>query len=617
MSVLLFILLFAFSCQSGENQKIEKKPGDLFSYAETRTDDLQLGIYITAHAVKNLLSNEAGRREAISIFRCNGITRAYIEVYRSGLVIEQSLLEEVRDMFLQNDIAVTGGIATVPGDNFGVRQEGPLGWFNWQNPKTQEDLKAVMKMSAAVFDEFIVDDFLCTSDTSLESKSAKGDRSWSEYRRDLLTRLSTEIFIEPARSVNPGITMIIKYPQWYDRFHLFGYELAREPQLFDKVWVGTESRGQYTQRFGFVQPYEGFVNYRWIASIAGKKTGGAWFDHGDCDQNDFIEQAWQAVAAGAKEIVLFNYFDFVNGHRGHHLLRYQFEQLADLAKAVAAHPVTGVAGYKPVNSDAGGDLYLMDFIGMLGIPLVPVHRYPENAKVVFLPTQAAADEGIFPKVEKSLANGTTVIFTTGFLAAAKDGEKLAALAGVHYPVKPEPVSAAKIMVNNKTEPVKYGLDLESRISLAGGISLLHAVTPEGPVPLLIKSGNPDARIYTLNTHTFSQKDFDKVGEVLLCPKPPGLLEIPESWANTLREPFNSGLGIQLKAPTRIVIQPLGSSGWLLHNYSKKSAQMTLKTSAPGKTNLTDGFTGKRIDHENDILKLTLKPRSRTWIKTEQ
>ena len=198
--LVLFALLVNISC-TVENNEID----DMFSYAKSRSSDLKLGIYITAHAVNNLLDDEAGQREAISLFRANGITKAYVEVYRGGLVVDQSLLEKVRDLFLKNGIEVVGGIATVPGKDFGVKQDGQLGWFNWQNPKTQNDLKEVIEMSAKVFDEFIVDDFLCTADTSDESKIAKGDKSWSQYRRDLLTKLSTEIFIEPAKKVNPNI----------------------------------------------------------------------------------------------------------------------------------------------------------------------------------------------------------------------------------------------------------------------------------------------------------------------------------------------------------------------------------------------------------------------------
>lgn len=611
ISVLILISIMLSSCMK-ESNEID----DMFTYAKSRSNDLQLGIYITAQAVNDLLDSEAGRREAISIFRANGITKAYVEVYRGGLVVDQTLLEKVRDTFLKNKIEVVGGIATVPGKDFGVKQDGQLGWFNWQNPKTQNDLKEVVKISAKVFDEFIVDDFLCTADTSDESKIAKGDKSWSQYRRDLLTKLSTEIFIEPAKKVNPNITMIIKYPQWYDRFHLFGYELKREPQLFDKVYVGTETRGQYTQRYGFVQPYEGFVNYRWIKDIVGSKIGAAWFDHGDCDANDFIEQAYQSVLAGAKEITIFNYFDFINGHKAHHLLRVQFEQLADLAKSVAANPVVGVASYKPINSDAGGDLYLMDFIGTLGIPLVPVHQYPLNAKVILLPTQAAADKEILSKVENSVSSGATIIFTTGFLANVNDGEKFAELASVKYPIEISPQKAEKIIVNNNSILIKNGLDLEGNLILTNGESLLNAKVGSSKIPFLIKSKKKDSSIFTLNTHTFSQADFDKVGEVLLCPKSLGLLEIPKSWVNTIRESFTSELDFSLDAPTRIVVQPIGTTGWVFHNYNKTKETITFDSDRIKDMKLVNGFTDDGINVDNSKLTLTLEPRSIVWIKSK-
>ena len=95
IAVLLSLFIFISPSFSMENSEID----DQFSYAQTRSDDLRLSIYITAHAINDLLANEAGRREAISIFRGNGITKAYIEVYRSGLEIEKSLLEKVRDSF--------------------------------------------------------------------------------------------------------------------------------------------------------------------------------------------------------------------------------------------------------------------------------------------------------------------------------------------------------------------------------------------------------------------------------------------------------------------------------------------------------------------------------------
>lgn len=609
--LIILIVVLNLSC-TPEKEKVD----DQFSYAQTRVDDLQLSIYITAHAVRDLLSDETGRREALSIFRCNGITKAYVEVYRSGLTIEKELLEEVKAFFLKNNIEVVGGIATVPGGDFGVKQEGQLGWFNWQHPKTQEDLKGVMRMAAGVFDEFIVDDFLCTGDTSQISKEAKGDRTWSQYRMDLLTKLSTEIFIEPAKEVNPDITMIIKYPQWYDRFHLFGYDVENFPKLFDKVWVGTETRGQYTQRFGFVQPYDGFVNYRWFTDMHGAKIGGAWFDHGDCDKNDFIEQAWQTVLAGAKEIVFFNYYDFVNGHAAHHLVRTQFNQLADLAKYVAENPVEGIAAYKPQHSDAGGDLYLMDFIGTLGIPLIPHFQYPKDAKVVLLPTQAAKDSKILTKIEKSLADGATIVFTTGFLANAKNGKQIAELAGVEYPFEVNLIKADGVVNGGNYEKVVHGLDLEGTIILTSGESLLNATIDSKEIPFFIKSEYKTGTIFTLNSHTFSQDDFDAVGEVLLCPKPLGLLEIPTAWANTIRNEIVSPLNFKLNAPTRIVVQPMGDSAWMFHNYNQSKKDFVFVKPGLSEAHLINGFTGELVPANGDTLKLIMQPRSRIWVKND-
>ena len=586
----------------------------LFQYARSRQNDLRLSIYITAQAVNNQLGSEEGRRAAVSLLQSMGITKAYVEVYRSGLVVDEELLRTVRKYFEKADIDVAGGIATVPGRDFGVRQQGQLGWFNWQNPKTQNDLKRVVVMAAGVFDEFIIDDFLCTADTSLESKKAKGDKSWSQYRRDLLTRLAREIFIEPAKKVNPNITMIIKFPQWYDRFHLFGYDVAREPELFDRVWVGTETRGQYTQRYGFVQPYEGFVNYRWFLSLAGDKVGGAWFDHGDCNAIDFMDQAYQSVLAGAREIIIFNYQVLVNGHPAHHLLRRQFHKLADLAQTVREHPVTGVVGYKPPNSDAGGDLYIMDFIGMLGIPLVPDAAYPDTATVVFLPTQAAADEDILGRVQESIKNGATVVMTAGFLATAKEGQRLAQLAGIGWPVRITPMNAKEVYVNGVTVPVKYGLDLEARLTLQGSRALLLAKVGNSRVPFLTEAEKGRAKIYVLNTHTFSQADFDAVGEVLLCPRPLGLLEIPAQWANTLRRAFVTPLGLELEGPTRITLQPLKGDGWFIHNYNQQPEKATFRLLEGKFGKLADGLTGQEIEVRQGSVVLDMPARSRIWIR---
>jgi len=608
LALTLLSMVLLFSCVQKTNRV--NQVDDLYSLAEARKNDLRFSIYITAHAVDRILSTEEGRREAVSLMRCNGITKVYLEVYRGGLVVNPQLLDLNAKYFKDNGFDVVGGIATVPGEKFGVRQEGPLGWFNWQNEKTQKDLKKVIENAAPIFDTFIVDDFLCTADTSLESKTAKGDKSWSQYRRDLLVKLSEDIFINPARKANPDIKMIIKYPQWYDRFHMFGYDVVREPEIFDRVWVGTESRGQYTQRYGFVQPYEGFISYRWMKSLAGEKMGGAWFDHGDCDENDFIEQAWQSVLAGAKEIVIFEYHSLMYGHKGHHLLRMQFEQLADLARAVAKDPVTGPVGYKPPHSDAGGDLYVMDYFGMFGTPLIPDSKYPEYANVILLPTQAAADDDILNKAKKSVEKGATLIMTTGFLANAKGGEELAAMAGVKWPVKISPIDADYVISDGKKEKLIHSLNIESDVKLEGADALLEAVAGKRNIPFL--SRNSEGNIFVLNTHTFSQADFDAVGEVLLCPRQLGLLEVPRSWANTIRSAFNSKLNFKLDAPTRVSMQTLKDGSAVIYNYNREATEISLKSGDSGI--YFDALSGNDIPTKQGMLIIKMSPRSRIWLK---
>jgi hypothetical protein len=276
--------------------------------------------------------------------------------------------------------------------------------------------------------------------------------------------------------------------------------------------------------------------------------------------------------------------------------------------------VDGVQAYKPAHSDAGGDLYLMDFIGMFGVPLVPFSEYPANGKVVFLPTQAAADPDILVKVENSLSKKTTVIFTAGFLAKAKDGKQLAELAGVKWPVKISPVKANTLSVNGRHENVKYGLDLESQLSLSTAEALLMANTGVDKIPFFVVNEFDGNKIYTINTHTFSQSDFDAVGEVLLCPKPLGLLEVPKSWANTIRQAFNAPLGLDLDAPTRIALQPLGMTGWVLHNYNTTPTQFNFVLNESTKGNIIDGFTGDPIAVKNNSISMDMEPRSRVWLK---
>jgi hypothetical protein len=576
-----------------------------------------LASYVTSRLVEQLAANQDVRTKALQTIRRMSITKLYLEVYRGGHVVSPEHLIFTRDWLEGHEIEVVGGIATVPGGDFGVRQKGPLGWFNWQNEKTRRDLEKVIRMAAGVFDTFIVDDFLCTGDVSDESKAAKGERSWGEYRLELLTDLAQSVFIGPAKEVNPDITMIVKYPQWYDRFHLFGYDTKTLPELFDKVWVGTETRGRNTQRFGFVQPYEGFVNYRWLADIAGDKIGGAWFDHGDCAEHDFIDQAYTSVLAGAAELVFFNFGNVMAGHPDHEKVVTQFDRLADMAAFVSKHPVTGVAAYKPPNSDPAGDMYIMDFLGMLGIPLVPVHKFPVNAPVIFLPAQAAADPDLLDHVNKTRTRGTHLIFTTNLLIASPDGDKLARMAGVRPDIQSKPTRARLIQESGNANAT---IDLESPIEGKAVPGNILCTSGDKQFALLTVSETPLGQIALLNTHTYSQADFDAVGEVLLCPRPLGLLGINGPALSALREAFG---GTAFEGPSCVTYHPLGPAGsgsCVIQNFNDKAVNVTVNIQKDKSNKFVEAFSGKPISVHSTgpgnrmALNMPIPARGRIWIR---
>src|SRR5574341_689305 len=134
------------------------------------------------------------------------------------------------------------------------------GWKNtiscYSDSATQERVKAIFEFAAGLFDEIMIDDFWFTDCACPECDQARqaklvriGNQSypvsgntWEDYRCELMVRLSRDYVLAAAKRVNPKCKLIIKYPQWYDRFHERGYEILRETADFDWIWVGTETR---------------------------------------------------------------------------------------------------------------------------------------------------------------------------------------------------------------------------------------------------------------------------------------------------------------------------------------------------------------------------------------
>lgn len=217
--------------------------------AKEQGASLTISTFFTVKSTWTHLSSDEAIDNAIDQCRKTDITKVYIETYRGGYWADRKILEQARDQFKEAGFEVSGGVTTT---RVGKRSTGLPHLCCYTNEQTQNQLQKIFEFTASIFDEIMIDDFLYTdcrcSQCEAGRSSDKYKRfhadslSWADYRCDLMVEISKERILKPARAVNPNVKIIIKYPQWYDRFQKRGYEVVRESAIFDRIWVGTETR---------------------------------------------------------------------------------------------------------------------------------------------------------------------------------------------------------------------------------------------------------------------------------------------------------------------------------------------------------------------------------------
>ncbi len=525
------------------------------SRALAASQPLPVSVYCTAGDVQQQLATPEAREKVLRLLEPLKVTRLFLEGRRGDEYVSPAKLREVRDFFERQGIAGSGGIATVPGSQFGVRQTGGLDWLNWESPETRAGVADFFTENAPVFDEIIVDDFFCTGDVSPASEQAKGGRSWGQYRCDLLVSLIDPMIVKPTRAASHHTKLIIKFPQWYDRFHRFGYDPARMSKPFAEVWVGTEVRDPLTRRMGFVQPTEGYMNFRWLTAVAGKKVRGAWFDHIECSAQNFVDQAYQSVLAGARELTLFHLGDLVAPHPGDALLAERMPELQKLAADVRGVSRRGIAFYKPPGSESSENMYLADYLGMIGLPILPVAEYPNEAKVAFLPVQAAADTKLLEKMERHLKGGATLVVTPALLRAL--GAKSFTLAGAEILPGVGATTASDFQIGDNSVVADRPVELDGGLKPAGCVVPVTVRIAGQEVPFLTHHAVGRGQVFVLNVRTFSEEDFGKQGEWLLAPSQLGLSTLPQPLADKIRDSLLMPLGVGFRAPSGVSLVLLG------------------------------------------------------------
>lgn len=376
----------------------------------------------TAQDVRDRLSTPVERQQALDFCRRMGISKVYIEVFRDGYQADAATLITSRDFFHHAGLQVSGCVTTT---DLGKPSTGWKVAACYTNRHNQQHLAEIFRYAAGLFNEIMIDDFFFTDCECSECAAAKGPMSWTQYRDKLMVEMSEKNVLGAARSVNPKVKIILKFPQWYDKFQDRGYVVDKESALYDRIWVGTELRDPSSNQWGHTQQYRGFFLYRWLADVAGAKEGGGWFDPYGTDPTFYLDQAYVTVLAGAPEVMLFHYGELnsdkyraqaeaLAGHR---------QQLDTLARLVGDWD--GIPAYKPPNSDPGNEPYIFDQIGMLGIPLLPTARFPAKAQAALFTAHALHDTDFVAELDKFLQGGGTAFVSESLAQALNADPRLA------------------------------------------------------------------------------------------------------------------------------------------------------------------------------------------------
>ncbi|HZL10343.1 MAG TPA: hypothetical protein VFC65_10125 [Prolixibacteraceae bacterium] len=380
----------------------------LWNMAKKNIEVLTLAVWFTAQDVGDLLSSPAGLDKAVSWCKEHGVTKVYLEAYGRGLYAKRNTLEKAKQRFLNEGCEVASGATTAGGpDNF-------IHYHCYTNKAKQEELQKIIEYTASIFDEIILDDWFFTNCQCDECITARGNQSWAKYYTDLMVKMSRERVVNPAHAVNPNVKVIIKFPQWNDEFHMRGYDVVREPKIFDGIWVGTEDREfDYGNSTGYETPYNAYFNMRWLATLG--SVGGGWFDTGRerTKVNTYLEQARHTVLGEGKEMILWCYSNHLPAVAKTDALSKELPGLIKLAKIVQGKTIKGVHLLKPGNSDPFEEEWVCSFMGSLGIPFVPASEIDERATSAVFPVQVLKDPGFVVKLQRMIDKGTPIVVTDG------------------------------------------------------------------------------------------------------------------------------------------------------------------------------------------------------------
>ncbi|RPJ58992.1 MAG: hypothetical protein EHM23_15675, partial [Acidobacteria bacterium] len=355
--------------------------------------NFQVAVYARAYEVREMVDPNwlTPRWEEIS--RQVRVDKMYLETHRDLIIVDEKTVKAARDFFEKRGVRTAGGITLT------VNERNRFETFCYSNPEHRKKVREIVEHTARLFDEVILDDFFFTNCKCDLCIKAKGDRSWTDFRLALMDEAARESVLKPAKTVNPKVKVVIKYPNWYEHFQGLGFNLETEPKLFDGIYTGTETRDAVRSN-QHLQQYHGYLIFRYFENIKPGGNGGGWVDTGGMGYMDrYGEQLALTMFAKAPEITLFDIrqlqrpirdtdraawqgqltsFDFDDMMQPIRSASGEMVKPTTIARA-AGHTLervdtfldklgkpVGLKSYKPFHST--GEDFIHNYLGMIGIP---------------------------------------------------------------------------------------------------------------------------------------------------------------------------------------------------------------------------------------------------------
>ncbi len=593
-------------------------------------DNFKVAVYSRAYETAKMADPAWLEEHWAKITQQVHVDKIYLETHRDLLIVDEATIEAAKKFFLARGVQVAGGIT------YTVDEANRYETFCYSNPEHRAKVRQIAEYTARHFDEFILDDFFFTSCKCELCVKAKGDRSWTDYRLQLMTEAARDLVVGPARAVNPRVKVVIKYPNWYDHFPALGFNLKDEPKIFDGIYTGTETRDSVVSA-QHLQPYHGYSIIRYFENIAPGRNGGGWVDTGGTRFMDrYAEQLWLTLFAKAPELTLFDIRQLDYPLKPEHRAPWQdqgtsFDYDAMMAPVKlpaggSIQPTTfaraagvtfeavdkflgklgrpiGLKSYKPYHSV--GEAFLQSYLGMAGIPVDIVPEFPANEDIVLLTAQAADDPDIVTKIEGQLRAKKKVIITSGLLKAlhGRGLERIAELEDSGRVASVKNYTARRQLVPGDKPILIPQLTYRTNDSW----ELVSAVDGDNGWPLLHDADYTGGHLFVLTVpENFSD-----------------LSEIPEPALSAIRQTITAHLPVQLEAPGKVSLFLYDNGTFIVESFHNEpvAVKVTVGLDHPAIEDLVSGEAikgevrnvSRRWDRppepDKQVMSFTLPPHS--------